>query len=525
MKKANLIVSATQLKGFVACQRSWAFDRVWRLPKYLKVENFGMGNVLHSVAERFFLADGTGRDPKTGKEVDLFPEGWTTWEERDGQKYTITDEEAELIKIHAENAQEKGIWVRRPGRKVEAKIWRPMDSRKGIFFIGFIDLLIAAEAEIQDHKTTKSKRWALSADKLAVDLQMNLYGQEVLTRFDDVGEEPPTAVTFRHNQFSKDPLDPWSRFVETEVPARTIRDTWKYCTEVAREMLELRKKVIDKGGPERYPWNALPGPENCEACNAYGGCPYLGICTRRETLERYIRRVNDLNKKRTTFKKEKTMGIFDQLSQKKAPEATKEEPKKFDCVACEDTGKNSKGDPCKACQARESKSAEDKAFAPKGEDKAKKKKGGILSRRKKSEAPQKEEPQKEEPKAEEPKAEEPKKEKPQAKEEKSEGKKRGRRRKGFTLLIDAVPVDTTVKTISMSKVVEPMKKDIAETLEAETFELADPFRRRDLMHKAVEVHLEDIGTAFVVARAGTADEKAWISALEAHAGTVIKGVA
>ena len=57
---------------------------------------------------------------------------------------------------------------------------------KGIF-VGFIDLWIPKNekgfVQVTDHKTTKDLRYALSKNKLKVDVQANVYGKFALEQF------------------------------------------------------------------------------------------------------------------------------------------------------------------------------------------------------------------------------------------------------------------------------------------------------------------------------------------------------
>lgn len=268
-------ISATQDEMFARCPRQWWLRYVHRLPELVRT-NFDFGTVLHSVCERYLLADDTGRDPQTGEPVDLFPQGWDIVEDKAGPR-RLDPLDASLIRKLIDKGLEAGILERRPHREVE----RPLDREviPGVQFIGFVDCLLPGE--IQDHKTTKSTKWAKTPKTLATSLQMLDYAKEAIERDPDLKE-----VRLRHNVFVKDPERPIVRKVETTVRRSEVEKNWKRLQGVAAQMQALARQAT----PVEQ-WREIPGPTQNDACRAYGGCPFLSICGGTEDPSAYRRRV------------------------------------------------------------------------------------------------------------------------------------------------------------------------------------------------------------------------------------------
>ena len=191
-----LTTSPTQYKTFEdLCPRKWwlRYERGCLEPE----RSFqGYGKVLHAVIERFLRAPQNGRDPKTGKPVEYFPEGW----DQDPALGIVLPAEADQIRRLFQQAIEDGILVRPPGSieegdyLVEHRYTRIL--RPGVEEHGVIDLL--KPSGIDDHKSTSKRRWALTEEKLARDAQMLSYGN---VRRQVVAEG---GCELQHNIFVKD---------------------------------------------------------------------------------------------------------------------------------------------------------------------------------------------------------------------------------------------------------------------------------------------------------------------------------
>ncbi len=306
----DLVISASQIETWDACHRKWWLSKVAKLPELDKGFQI-YGNVIHSVADRFFGADDLGYDRSTGKPVDLYPAGWEVSHDRvDAKKIlgTVSPQEQAQIKLLVRKAIDDGIWVRMPGRQPEASFFRKVINRVAI--IGYIDLLLPAEAH--DHKSTKNMRYAKSAKDLETNSQLLIYAKEVLDRGDERGETIP-QVTVRHNTFSKDPSNPIVRAVHADIPRAKILEHWEKVKVTADDMRKLKKANV-------LHWSAVPRPKDDDSCKAYGGCAFLTICGKTETPEKYRARIELASKAQqagasTLTQGKNNMGIFDKLKQ------------------------------------------------------------------------------------------------------------------------------------------------------------------------------------------------------------------
>lgn len=268
-----MILSASQLKTYKLCPRKWWFEKVEKLPRPTKAQ-YGtvFGKVLHNVLERWLEGDPSGRMPGTGEPIDLFPEGWEVdWET--GEE--VPPEDQALIKAHVELAIETGMLRRTADQKIEASFTVPLLD--DVMFTGRIDLLRKHPPTIEDHKGTKSMRYALSKAKLADDDQMLAYAKIL---GDQLGLQPEDKIHLAHNVFER--TGPCKqRKTEAVIEFKTALDRWEEFKTRAHDMIKhsqckKHKEVkVDLG----------------EQCNAYGGCRYLSICSGDETTTKFKRRV------------------------------------------------------------------------------------------------------------------------------------------------------------------------------------------------------------------------------------------
>lgn len=431
-KWAFLTVSASQLKTKIRCTRCWAFQKLYRLPQEIK-DYFTFGTCLHECNERFLR----------GKEI--FPDGWDD---------AVEEDEAELIKILVEKGIEQGILVPEPGNLIEQEFKRPLITDVDI--CGFIDVLNFNIRTIADHKTAKNSRYLLTKDTIKEDIQMLIYAKSMV---DSPKDSPVNLV---HNQFIKDPLYPKVRQTVGQASAQEVLNNWARVEQWAREMRDLKKIYLASGAGREYPYRDIEMGE-AKACNAYGGCPFQGICNGRETVNQYVRRITRLN----TIKERGTVGMFSDMK-KAAVDVTPEPQPEPKCKACGDTKKGSKGGNCRACSGLQ-------------------------------EAPKTEEP------------------KPAA--TKRKGRQPGATQK-FTLAIGCAATGRGIT--HLSEIYTRVKAEIEKELDTD-FLAVDPFKRRDMFEPAL-AQIE-MPKGIIVGELLTPDLKALVAALEPLAGSIIRGVA
>jgi RecB family exonuclease len=313
-----MLISPSQCETFDQCRRKWWLNKVRGLPTP-KTSSQVFGTVLHSVCERYLKADGLGRDV-AGNPVNLYPAGWHIAESRfdepsDGEIGLL---EQDQVKKLIAAAIESGVLERRPGRQVEVEFRRDVLQPKcpecdgvGVAFlpvdgkdapceccngdgkgtrtqvIGVIDCLLPDG--VQDHKTTKDMKYAKSPEKLKTNIQMLIYGYELLAR---LAGDMPSQITLRHNVFCKDRQKPQVRKVETQVTIHHLTTFWNdRLVPMATEMEKLRRTADQ--------WHEVPEPASQqEACNAYGGCPFRTICSGQESEQGYQDRMSRVENKK-----------------------------------------------------------------------------------------------------------------------------------------------------------------------------------------------------------------------------------
>lgn len=323
-------VSPSQVAVHLTCPRKRWFQSHLRLPDRSDHRKRDVGTALHAAAERWLRADDQGRVPGDGP-VDPFPPGWDMVQDRDGPPRRLSPADAATVRRLFADGVSSGVLRRLPGREVEVDYEREVFP--GVVMRGRIDQ--RSPSVVEDHKTTGSWRWAMSSRSLAADPKMLCYA----------AEQPPGPVRLRLNYFCKDPrVLETTRAVEATVPAGDVALFWTdVVVPACREMVgwEERAPTIDL-------WRTVEGPRVEGACEAYGGCPYAGICS--------------------GIGKEAEMGAFDR--DKKRPPRAAQEPQQEavvvpavaaeapepappwavqGCQACRGTGINGKGHPCRAC--------------------------------------------------------------------------------------------------------------------------------------------------------------------------------
>ena len=164
-------------------------------------------------------------------------------------------------------------------------------------FVGFIDVahLLATPAQVDDHKTAKNRKYALTPAKLAEDLQVLSYAALPLALRPDLDQ-----VRLRHNVFLKDPETKTPAYPVTAFAnAAMVARNWHQVIQDVEDMEELRRTVPVLTDPERphskgTNWQkvrcAIDDGRTKDACEAYGGCPMRDVCFGRATIEQVAAR-------------------------------------------------------------------------------------------------------------------------------------------------------------------------------------------------------------------------------------------
>ena len=312
----EVVASPSQMTDLLDCDRKWWFRRVCRLPVIEGQEKFVFGNVLHAVIQRWLLADERGRDPE-GKPIEIYPEGWEQDKGDDGKvNGRINKREAQLIRMLVSKAVDSGLLRRTPGRKIEREF--EIQIIPGVGYIGALD--VEDPEGVEDHKSTKARKWISSETDLANDPKMLSYA-EIWRRLYPESD----VVRLRLNYMVKDPDDLFTKPVEVLVPAPDVERFWNETIMPGAERMLAMKKA-------RTPvteWARIPGPKNPGVCKKYGGCTFAAICARMKTPTVYAEEINRANGKLppipetpSTPKPAKTpMGIFKKAGVKPAPAA------------------------------------------------------------------------------------------------------------------------------------------------------------------------------------------------------------
>lgn len=538
------------------CNRKWWFQKVHKMPSAGKAV-FDFGHALHAVCERWLLADDTGRGPD-GQPVDPFPKGW-------GLEISVAD--AALIRTLFQKAVESGMLRRSPGRKIEAPF--QIEIEDDVSIIGFLDVQLPKGVE--DHKTTSNMKYAKSRAALRQSVQMLIYGCVVAREWIIQGGtlEDLGGVDLRHNVFLKDFDHPLVRPTGTEVSIDDLAAFWDaVVVPAAKKMLYWKRAGIPVTD-----WAKVDGPKRRGVCKKYGGCEFQGVCGGTETTDEYRQRIARSTAQTPTT--EAQMGsIFDKLEKKTEEEAIASEemigekvdkeaaetfgaaiaeavgdfaadvsdldlppvaPWAYDkCRACGGTGIASKGTPCTPCTVYQSKQTPPGPKAAGFQLLAEE--GAILISNSKvlvARIPITGEVVAKENTAPEKKAvlgggdgevnKAGKKESVKPTKEKTKSTKRGRPRRGFTLLYGVVKRGKE-NVLDLDLILHQYGQELAEDLGASGYWALDAFKRRELLAMKAEVIAETFGPAIVVVTNNTPDITALAAALEPYAADVFVGL-
>ena len=294
--------SVSQAENADKCLRRWWFQSCLYFPTP-QSKAVIYGDVAHACADRFYLADDQGLDPKTGRPMDLFPPGWHRMKNRYDKSETmheVNPVEQAQIKFLITSAIEKGILIREPGRVPEFEFWTHLEvsgfPNHIIQLHGYKDLVIPDG--VMDHKFMKSPQWCknlkTTSDKyLGRDIQMMTYGLDHHFRFPHLPE-----VLLGHNQFIKDRDKPSVRQLTFRKSPAELWDFYhSYTAPLFFDMMRI-KLNYPKGTEDR--WQEVRGAKEDKTCNFYFGknpCPFLNICTGRCKANDYVR-IFQLNESR-----------------------------------------------------------------------------------------------------------------------------------------------------------------------------------------------------------------------------------
>ncbi len=156
----------------------------------------------------------------------------------------VSPDEQVIIQKLIESAIENGTLQRLPGRKIEEQFTRKMivsESDTTVSITGYID--VSYDDRVEDHKTTKSMRWAKTPKTLRENLQVHIYAMQKILQAQDEGREVPDAILVRHNIFVKDPKALKVKHVEVELTREEIEKTWSKLLKDAEQMSFLRDSI------------------------------------------------------------------------------------------------------------------------------------------------------------------------------------------------------------------------------------------------------------------------------------------
>lgn len=288
-----IYTSASQLETLDLCARKHYFKSVLKLPVMEKKDAAAFGTALHGVAERYLTA-----------KSDLYPEGWDVVE-----GVRLDPRDSVLIRLLIQKAIDAGYLERRHGMAVEGKF--EMKLADDMVLVGYMDH--AGKDRVEDHKTSKSTRYFKSPETLKKNIQMMVYAKHLIEEATRRGEKLG-VISLVHNQYLRDYNAPEVRRREAEVYPEEAHTFWR---EVIQPLLQKQREMIEIKNPFDIP---DPPPK---ACNAYGGCPFLSICSRGETVDAYRKRLT-INEKPMTEVKPKNPAEFvaERLAKSKAATTT-----------------------------------------------------------------------------------------------------------------------------------------------------------------------------------------------------------
>ena len=294
-----LYLSPSQIDAYKRCQRCWWLKSVIKAPEPRKKTTI-FGDIGHACCDRFLQ----GKEP--------FPEGWeyeiNRWtKEHTGNK--LTKAEQSLCKALITAGIKDGVLHRAPDSRTEQQFQLDVpDVDTPVKIKMFLDHLTTDAVE--DHKFCGSTRYY--SDKVLKNaLAMNLYGVAAYAH----GYVQNDSIWLRYNLFVKNADRPRTKVVEVERTAQEVKDYFDdLVVPSCQRMLHLVKRDI-----KRDDWSSVAGDMNDtgRACDAYGGCPYLPICSGRVTVDEFIKQQTEDKEERKTAEQDARILLFGGKKQQK----------------------------------------------------------------------------------------------------------------------------------------------------------------------------------------------------------------
>lgn len=235
--------SASQVDTYESCGRKWALDKIDKIPR--KGNKYAQkGTQIHKVAEEWL---------------------------RDGIPVPLT-EIGEIFMPAIPHLPPPNT----PGLQVEVGMGRTLG---GIHFKGFMDLRIPYPYRevpiVYDHKSTTDFKWALKGDDpdtgeggtMHTVVQPALYAWDTLLDSQEAGYKGD--VVDLQWTYVRTRGAPKAKVVTQRVSLAMIQPRIDKTEESAVEQRILRETIS----------SGLELPPNASACEAYGGCPYIEVCS------------------------------------------------------------------------------------------------------------------------------------------------------------------------------------------------------------------------------------------------------
>jgi len=559
----KLVTSPSAVETFNDCERKWWFLKVIRLKEPLK-DFSQLGDVFHECAERWLLADDNGVDRTTGQPVEVFPEGWDA---------ALDFGQSAVVRAVFKKMVDEGVLRRTPNRRIEHSFQIGVLPEASI--MGFMD--VDTPQGVEDHKTSKSTKWLKSRKALTEDIQMMTYAAAWITERYQSGGELPSFIELRHNQAVVDPEALLVRATAVDVELQQIEKFWEETlVPLVRKMLYWKQAELPASS-----WAKVDGPKRKGACRKYGGCPFVGICGRTESIDNYKTRTARYNDTFTAAKaKDQDMSndLLAKLAAKKkargatpppVPANEETEPVaeaemsasddttadvaeqrqvapwvQADCKACGGVGLSTSGTACRPCAVAAVKLgivASDFTLTPvegaieirrgdvllstipiASEVKTEEKTKPVAANASKKKATSKAAKALAASSEKESEAKQAVDASEQVSEQ-AETKPKGRPKKGFTLLY-GVPKRHKGKVIDLGQIMQREGEELATAWNANSFWALDAFKRREAMAQKAAILAEEFGPALVVVTSDQRDLADLATALEPFAVSVYYGI-
>ncbi len=245
MEKPAVVLSPSQIKQWLpsaqGCNRKWGFKYLLHIKEPEK-KGTATGTRAHRQTEHYLK----------GEALD-----YSTPVMRDAAEIAIPGF------VNLPPPLSPGMLVEEPFR---------FETASGIVYRGVLDVEVADSKVIPgcdggmpgiiDHKSTKSARYIKTVAELESDEQSNMYAYAMMAKY----ESPVVDVVYN--------------YIFTEGTRRTTRVHLKmHSPRVAQEFDRIHAVGREIAATYALQPKVLDLPPNLSACDAFGGCPYRGLCT------------------------------------------------------------------------------------------------------------------------------------------------------------------------------------------------------------------------------------------------------